>query len=1244
MKRITVILALIMLFVVSACAADYIVWDFSNPDDVAKWAPSKTTNVEVTEKGAVITGSGDDINLTFVPAEGETINLEDYAILAVGYRDFTTGGRMQFYHWTEGCTGNPRAEDTVRSSYIGTFKFDMKNAAPGTAKWNGKVTKLRLDPCRASDERSHTIEYVGLFKDAVTYAAYSSGAMEEVPSEILPGQPAKIFNLSKKNAAFGMSGTNCVIEYTDDYGIVTSFGGPEEGGKNVGDPYVTLVNQHLDAQKYPWIKFRVRNLSDATQFEMHFASTATGDKITGSSCTHFPISSKDEDFVEYIFNIKDANLASQGINPDESQSTSVWSGTISQLRFDCMWKAEPSGQMATGSQMYVDYIAFFASEEDAKNYVPTEDTKVEKPRINSGKANPVWIFDSEEAIESFESGGMNVSLEAGVMVVNPTSHDPMMTFTLTEDEYFNCLEFPYFAYRHKTTSTVTRGGLFFTTSDLPTLSDASYSPFDFPAKGQWENTITDLSDTSKYKGNWVGTCNLFRLDPINGTDTNASIYISRMGFFRTLSEAYEFLSSDTSDFDYTKGAEFSAKMQTSIAPPGALSANYNRNDYLLTSTTPVGEGTDPVVIRTNSDGTQEIVAMSYTNGYGYTTFVANKPATYTLGYNTKQYSDIAGHWGEQYINFVSNRTLFGGTSPTEFSPEDTMTRGMFITVLGRMHGVDTAKYDGNTGYGDIPATEYYAPYIQWAKEFGLMAPLSEVTFGAEDPIDRATMSVVIANYCNTFDFNMQGYEDEMTFTDLADCDSVTIEAIKSMQMLGILNGKGEGRFDPKGLSTRAEVATVMQRVIKTALGVNMASTTYAPEYFQRERIRIGAWGFMSPFGTPEGMKLLRDLGVDTIISGNASSGSKSRDYVFNYADKYGIEVFAQDVPFTSQVLENNYNYRDHVSSYGDHPSFSGHNLVDEPGTDSFGWMGDVADIYMKQLPGKIPFVNLLPMYANAAQLKLGANAAAIEYYDADPELYRKYCQAWFENFNVDYICTDIYPLNGHNGKENIASWSTYNDYCESINQIATVARENDAEFWCCIQTWGWTRGKRNPTEAEYRWQSYAMLSYGCTGILLWSLKSSNETDFPSVLNTTTLKPTQPLYDDCATVMWELRKLSDTYIQYKNLGAFTLNCTSATPWLKMSGEYENFGILSETVSDEPLLIGCFEKKEGTGYAFTVVNMTDIKEQKPATLKFKTAQPLTVTLYDEAVPTVLTADANGYYTISLETTDGVFVTVG
>ena len=45
--------------------------------------------------------------------------------------------------------------------------------------------------------------------------------------------------------------------------------------------------------------------------------------------------------------------------------------------------------------------------------------------------------------------------------------------------------------------------------------------------------------------------------------------------------------------------------------------------------------------------------------------------------------DIVGHWAEKHIVWVMEMGLFSGTSATTFSPQGTMTRAMFVTVLGK---------------------------------------------------------------------------------------------------------------------------------------------------------------------------------------------------------------------------------------------------------------------------------------------------------------------------------------------------------------------------------------------------------------------------------------------------------------------------------------------------------------------------------------------------------------------------------
>ena len=58
-------------------------------------------------------------------------------------------------------------------------------------------------------------------------------------------------------------------------------------------------------------------------------------------------------------------------------------------------------------------------------------------------------------------------------------------------------------------------------------------------------------------------------------------------------------------------------------------------------------------------------------------------------YADTPFEDVSDEWFADCVSFVYRRSLFMGTSSKTFSPNDTMTRGMFITVLGRLAGGGT---------------------------------------------------------------------------------------------------------------------------------------------------------------------------------------------------------------------------------------------------------------------------------------------------------------------------------------------------------------------------------------------------------------------------------------------------------------------------------------------------------------------------------------------------------------------------
>ena len=95
-----------------------------------------------------------------------------------------------------------------------------------------------------------------------------------------------------------------------------------------------------------------------------------------------------------------------------------------------------------------------------------------------------------------------------------------------------------------------------------------------------------------------------------------------------------------------------------------------------------------------------------------------------------------GSWYYDAVEYVRANGLFSGVSEDRFDPEGSMTRGMFVTVLGRMAGVDPAGWAGETGFSDVEAGSWCAPYVRWAAENGVAQGTGKGKFSPNAPIDR----------------------------------------------------------------------------------------------------------------------------------------------------------------------------------------------------------------------------------------------------------------------------------------------------------------------------------------------------------------------------------------------------------------------------------------------------------------------------------------------------------------------------
>lgn len=174
-----------------------------------------------------------------------------------------------------------------------------------------------------------------------------------------------------------------------------------------------------------------------------------------------------------------------------------------------------------------------------------------------------------------------------------------------------------------------------------------------------------------------------------------------------------------------------------------------------------------------------------------------------------------GDWFYADVRYVYENGLFLGTSPERFSPGVTMNRGMLITVLGRMSGDTIAQTGFNMPFTDVDVNSYYAPYVAWATENGIIKGFDSTTFGAGSPMTREQAAVILYRYELYKNGGTAGNTGgTLQYADAGNISGWAREGALYAQENGIILGKPGNVFDPKGKSTRAETAAMLHRFME----------------------------------------------------------------------------------------------------------------------------------------------------------------------------------------------------------------------------------------------------------------------------------------------------------------------------------------------------------------------------------------------------------------------------------------------
>ena len=181
----------------------------------------------------------------------------------------------------------------------------------------------------------------------------------------------------------------------------------------------------------------------------------------------------------------------------------------------------------------------------------------------------------------------------------------------------------------------------------------------------------------------------------------------------------------------------------------------------------------------------------------------------------KDMTDVTeGQWFYDDVAFALDNNIFKGTSETTFSPNQAMTRAMFVTVLGRNAGVEdsSASYPSTSVFDDVANDAYYASHVKWAVENGITVGVSKTEFAPNAQISRQDMATMMLRYAKAMGIQLPEMSKEL-FADDADIAVYAKEAVYKLKAVEIINGKDGNIFDPKGSTTRAEVAAVLHRFL-----------------------------------------------------------------------------------------------------------------------------------------------------------------------------------------------------------------------------------------------------------------------------------------------------------------------------------------------------------------------------------------------------------------------------------------------
>ena len=181
-----------------------------------------------------------------------------------------------------------------------------------------------------------------------------------------------------------------------------------------------------------------------------------------------------------------------------------------------------------------------------------------------------------------------------------------------------------------------------------------------------------------------------------------------------------------------------------------------------------------------------------------------------LSVQAMAFADVSSNaWYEKDVRFVAENGLMNGVEKDRFAPEDSVSRGMLVTVLFRMDGA--AAGDAKASFADVKKGSYYEDAVAWAESKRIVTGYSEARFGPDDIVTREQLVTILYRYAASKGYDVSASRELLDFSDASEVSSYAKSCMEWAVGSNLIGGVTATRLVPQGSTTRAQLAAIIAR-------------------------------------------------------------------------------------------------------------------------------------------------------------------------------------------------------------------------------------------------------------------------------------------------------------------------------------------------------------------------------------------------------------------------------------------------